>query len=145
MSGKMTEKKLNIVMFGHKRIPSREGGIEIVVEELATRMVAREHHVTVLNRRGKHVSGGEVEKVSKYKGVQVKTVATIDKKGLAAMTSSFTAAVKVAASKADVVHIHAEGPAAMCWIPKFAGKKVIITVHVDAQIISRKNVEQMAA
>lgn len=34
------KKSLNIAMLGHKRIPSREGGIEIVVEELATRMVA---------------------------------------------------------------------------------------------------------
>lgn len=125
----MAERELNIVMFGHKRIPSREGGIEIVVEELATRMVERGHHVTVLNRRGKHVSGGEVEKVNEYKGVQVKTVATIDKKGLAAMTSSFTAAVKAAVSEADVVHIHAEGPAAMCWIPKLAGKRIICTTH----------------
>lgn len=29
------KKSLNIAMLGHKRIPSREGGIEIVVEELA--------------------------------------------------------------------------------------------------------------
>ena len=137
--------QLNIVMFGHKRIPSREGGIEIVVEELATRMVERGHHVTVLNRRGKHVSGGEVEKVSEYKGVQVKTVATIDKKGLAAMTSSFTAAVRAAFSKADVVHIHAEGPAAMCWIPKIRGKRVICTVHGDGQIIATKNLGLRAA
>ena len=33
------QKKLRIAMLGHKRIPSREGGIEIVVEELCTRMV----------------------------------------------------------------------------------------------------------
>ena len=32
--------KLNIAMLGHKRIPSREGGIEIVVEELCVRMAA---------------------------------------------------------------------------------------------------------
>ena len=30
------KKSLNIAMLGHKRIPSREGGIEIVVEELAS-------------------------------------------------------------------------------------------------------------
>lgn len=35
------QKKLNIAMLGHKRIPSREGGIEIVVEELSTRMVKK--------------------------------------------------------------------------------------------------------
>ena len=28
------KEKLNIAMFGQKRIPSREGGVEIVVEEL---------------------------------------------------------------------------------------------------------------
>ncbi len=122
-------KLFDVVMLGHKRIPSREGGIEIVVEELATRMVERGHQVTVYNRRGKHVFGAEVEKVDEYKGIQIKTVATIDKKGLAAMTSSFTAALKAAFSKADVVHIHAEGPAAICWIPKLRGKKVVVTVH----------------
>lgn len=40
------KKSLNIAMLGHKRIPSREGGIEIVVEELATRMVTLGHKVT---------------------------------------------------------------------------------------------------
>ena len=49
------KKQLNIVMLGHKRIPSREGGIEIVVGELATRMAAAGHNVTCLNRAGKMV------------------------------------------------------------------------------------------
>ena len=31
----MEQKKLKICMLGHKRIPSREGGIEIVVEEFS--------------------------------------------------------------------------------------------------------------
>ena len=29
----------------------------------------------------------------------------------------------------DVVHIHAEGPAFFCWIPKLFGKRVICTIH----------------
>lgn len=47
----------NIAIFGHKRIPSREGGVEIVVEELGTRLVQKGYHVTCFNRRGHHVSG----------------------------------------------------------------------------------------
>lgn len=35
----MEDKKLKIAMLGHKRIPSREGGIEIVVEELCLRNI----------------------------------------------------------------------------------------------------------
>ena len=38
------KEKLNIAMFGQKRIPSREGGVEIVVKELCTRMVAQGHN-----------------------------------------------------------------------------------------------------
>ena len=30
------DNKLNIAMIGHKHIPSREGGIEVVVEELGS-------------------------------------------------------------------------------------------------------------
>lgn len=36
----MKKKKLKIAMLGQKRIPSREGGVEIAVEELSTRMAA---------------------------------------------------------------------------------------------------------
>ena len=28
-----------------------------------------------------------------------------------------------------MVHIHAEGPAFFCWIPKLFGKRVICTIH----------------
>ena len=57
MSKQKKERKLKIAMLGHKRVPSREGGIEVVVEELATRMVRMGHQVTCYNRRGHHVSG----------------------------------------------------------------------------------------
>lgn len=127
----MSDKKLNIAMLGHKRIPSREGGIEIVVEELATRMVSAGHNVTCYNRRGHHVSGEEFDVATgdNYKGIRLKSVFTLDKKGLAAMTSSFSAAVRVAFGKYDVVHFHAEGPCAMLWLPKLFGKKCIATIH----------------
>lgn len=123
--------KLNIAMLGHKRIPSREGGVEIVVEELAVRMAARGHQVTCYNRKGHHVSGKEFDGNAwkEYKGVRLKTVCTIDQKGLAAMSSSFFAAVRAAFGRYDVVHFHAEGPCAMLWLPKLFGKRCIATVH----------------
>lgn len=68
-------------MIGHKHIPSREGGIEVVVEELSTRMVKLGHSVTCFNRKGKHVSGGEIEKLKEYKAVKIKEVITIERKG----------------------------------------------------------------
>ena len=122
---------LKIAVLGHKTIPSRQGGIEIVVEELTVRMAKLGHKITVYNRSGHHVSGKEFDgkKLKEYKGIRMKYVPTIDKKGLAAMSASFFAAVAAAFGKYDVVHIHAEGPAFFCWIPKLFGKRVINTIH----------------
>ena len=122
---------LNIVMLGQKRIPSREGGVEIVVEELSTRMAKMGHSVTCLNRKGHHISGKQYDGqvLNEYKGVVLKTVPTVNKKGLAAMTASFTGAFYAAFGKYDVVHLHAEGPCAMLWLPKLFGKRCIATIH----------------
>ena len=118
-------------MLGHKRIPSREGGIEIVVEELASRMANAGHQVVCYNRAGHHVSGAayDTEKRKQYGAVRLKTVPTIEKKGLAAVSSSFFACLCSALSRYDVVHIHAEGPAFFSFLPKLFGKRVVVTVH----------------
>lgn len=126
-----TENKLRIAMLGHKRIPSREGGVEIVVSELSTGMVSLGHDVTCYNRKGHHVSGEEFdgERFTEYNGVKIKEVFTVQKGGLAAMTSSAFAALKAAFGRYDIVHFHAEGPCAMLWLPKLFGKRCIATIH----------------
>lgn len=130
----MAEKKINegskIAMFGHKRW-SREGGVEIVVKELCTRMAQKGCEVTCYNRSGHHVSGVEYDSVdeTEYKGITQKYVPTIEKKGLAAVSSSFFAALCSAFGKYDVVHIHAEGPAFFSCLPKMLGKRVVVTIH----------------
>lgn len=132
MRGVQTDKaKLKIAMLGHKRIPSREGGVEVVVEELSTRMVKLGHDVTCYNRDGHHVSGSKYDRshLTEYKGVHLKSVWTIDRKGLAAMTASISGAFKAAIGKYDIVHFHAEGPCAMIWLPKLFGKRCIATIH----------------
>lgn len=121
--------KLRLAMFGQKRL-SREGGVEIVVKELCTRMARSEVEVTCYNRSGHHVSGAEHDTQREaIAGVRQKTVPTIEKKGLAAVSASFFAALCSAFGKYDVVHIHAEGPAFFSWLPKLFGKRVIVTIH----------------
>ena len=133
---------LHIAMLGHKHMLSREGGIEIVVFNLATRLSTRGHHVVVYDRSSSHVSGGTVDSRGEYKGVKIIPVWTVKKKGLAAMTSSFDAAWRAARSSADVVHIHAEGPAATAplirfiwWIRRKRGRKIVVTIHGACEII----------
>lgn len=120
--------KLSVAMFGQKRL-TREGGIEIVVKELCTRMAQIGYKVTCYNRSGHHVSGSEYDVKTEYDGICQKSVPTIEGKGLAAVSSSFFAGLYSALGKYDVVHIHAEGPAFFAWLPKLLGKRVVVTIH----------------
>ena len=61
------EEKIRLAVFGQKRL-SREGGIEIVVKELCTRMAQNGCDVTCYNRAGHHVSGAEYDKTIEYDG-----------------------------------------------------------------------------
>ena len=76
------EKDLRIAVFGQKRL-SREGGVEIVVKELCTRMARQGCQVTCYNRSGHHVSGAEYDDIdnTNYEGIRQKCVPTIEKKG----------------------------------------------------------------
>lgn len=123
---------MKIAMMGHKRIPSREGGIEIVVDELSSRLAALGHTVVAYNRKGHHVSGREFEngeRLKEYNGIKLKTVFTLENGKLNAIVYSFLAALRIAFGKYDVVHIHAEGPAAMTRLLKLFGKRVVVTIH----------------
>ena len=128
---KRGNKNLRIAMIGHKVVPSRRGGIERVLTIMCPLMIKKGHQVTCFNRSGDKVENEYVKTVKgkKYRGVQLKRVITINKRGLAAMTSSFSAAICAAFGKYDVVHFHAEGPCAMLWLPKLFGKRCIATIH----------------
>lgn len=114
---------MKIAMIGQKKIPSRIGGVEVVVQNLSENLVEKGNQVTAFNR------AENKSNIKKYHGIVLKTVPTIKLKGLSAVTSSFFATIIASLSNFDVVHIHAEGPAAMAWIPKLFNKKCIVTIH----------------
>ena len=124
---------MKLAMIGHKRIPSREGGVEIVVEELSTRLAKNGHKVVVYNRKGKNVQDSnadqEKRKLKEYNGVKLISVPTINKKGIDALLYSFFATIMVVFGRYDVIHYHAEGPCAMLWIPHLFGIKTVATIH----------------
>lgn len=142
---------LNIAMLGHKHIFPREGGIEIVVKELTARMSRRGYKVVCYNRSCGHVSDSTLlDESREHEGAKIVQVWTVEKKGLAAMTSSFSAAIQTARLSADVILSHAEGPAALCGLVKSMGrlhrkKRMIVTVHGGGLIINIKNIWPMAA
>ncbi len=125
---------MKIAMLGHKRIPSREGGVEIVVEELARRMVKKGHDVTVYNRRGRHVADPERKDARKpkkydYEGIHIVTVPTFEAKSLNAIVYAFFATWQAVFGGFDVIHYHAEGSCAMLPVAKLFGRHVVATIH----------------
>lgn len=70
--------KLRIAVFGQKRL-SREGGIEIVVKGLCTRLARDGYDITCYNRFGHHVSGAEYDEKKEYNGIRQRFVPIIER------------------------------------------------------------------
>lgn len=122
---------MRIAMIGHKRYGSREGGVEVVVTELARRMAALGHEVTCYDRSGVDVMTGDAANCCErvVDGVRVVPVKTIDKKGLAALSSSCFATLAAIKDRPDVIHYHAEGPCVPLPLAKHAGIRTVATIH----------------
>jgi glycosyltransferase involved in cell wall biosynthesis len=116
---------MKIAMIGQKGIPSRAGGIEVHVEQLAKRLVTNGCDINVYCRKGYCEDSMDENMIR----VKVKFTPYIKSKHLDAITSTFTATIHALFSKCDVFHYHALGPSTLSFIPRIFGKKVICTVH----------------
>lgn len=123
------KEKLMIAQIGHKRLYGREGGVEIVVEEISKRLVAKGHKVDAYDRTGNHIAGAQFNAVNKDDGINVIKVPTIQRKGYAALVYSFLATMKAVMKDYDVIHYHAEGPCAFIFIPSLLGIRTVATIH----------------
>lgn len=128
---KKKRNKFKLAMIGHKRIPSREGGVEVVVEELATRLVKQNYVVEAYNRSGYHVSGKDFKEGRKkyYKGIRILVIPTFRNGKLNAIVYSVLATLRALFGRYDVIHYHAEGPCATLFIPKIFGVRIVATIH----------------
>ena len=134
-------KKLAIAMFGQKRL-SREGGVEIVVKELCTRMAQNGCDVTCYNRAGHHVSGAEYDDVGKteYEGIRQKSVPTIERRGyvglsIATLLSQHhqVTAVDIVPEKVEMIN-NRKSPIQDDYIEKYlAEKELNLTATLDAK------------
>ena len=130
---------MKIAVIGHKRIPSREGGIEIVVGELSSRMASRGNKVVVYNRKSEHIAGkgyNADNSLKQWKGVDIKWVPTPNSAKLNAIVYSALATARAVFRKYDIIHFHAEGPAAMVLLAKLFKKITGLTPSEYRQIHS---------
>ncbi|MDR2804050.1 MAG: glycosyltransferase family 4 protein [Dysgonamonadaceae bacterium] len=116
---------MKIVVTGTRGIPDILGGIETHCEEVYPRIVALGYDVTVIRR--KNYTNHPLQE---YKGVKLIDIQAPHIKALEVIVHTFRA-IHVAKFKlkADVLHVHAIGPALAIPYAKLLGMKVVFTNH----------------
>lgn len=115
---------MKIAMIGQKGIPSRAGGVEIHVEELAAGLVEAGAEVDVYCRRYYCKN-----RVKMHRGIRLYYIPTISTKHLDAIIYTLLATLIALFRGYDIFHYHACGPSSLCWLPRLFGKKVVCTTH----------------
>lgn len=100
------------------------GGIEKVTEEIGSRLVAKGHEVIVYSSRDYGTSDGL------YKGMNIKTVPSINTKSLHKLSICYHATRDVLFNdKVDIVHVHAVGPSVFSIFPRMKGIPTVVLTH----------------
>ena len=115
---------MKIVVTGTRGIPNIMGGVETHCEELFPRIAKRGFDVTVI-RRTDYVK----DDLKEWKGVKLVNIDSPKKKSFEAIIHTFRAINEAKRLKADIIHIHAIGPALLVPYAKMLGMKVVFTHH----------------
>lgn len=115
---------MKIVVTGTRGIPNIMGGVETHCEELFPRIAKRGFDVTVI-RRTDYVK----DDLKEWKGVKLVNIDSPKKKSFEAIIHTFRAINEAKRLKADILHIHAIGPALLVPYAKILGMKVVFTHH----------------
>lgn len=120
---------MRIAMVGTRGIPTRLGGAERVVEQLARHLVLRGHEVLVYCRRGLVNENGNGNGNGHGGGAARLFTPHWSGKHVESLSATATAVWDLLRRGVDVVHVHSPGPAMLSWLPAAAGRAVVFTVH----------------
>lgn len=126
MNRESSPASLKVVVTGLRGFPDMQGGVETHCEELYPRLARLGCDVTVVRRKG-FVHESPV--LTEYRGVKFKDIKSPKITGLEAAVHTFSSILYAARCKADIIHIHAIGPAICVPIAKLLGLKVVVTHH----------------
>jgi len=117
---------LRIALLGTRGVPARYGGFETFAEQLATRLVARGHSVTVYGRCSLFSGWGEQES---YRGVRRRNTGTIFNKYLETPLHAFTSFIDMLGQRCDGILLcnAANSP----FAPLLKLKRVPLLINVD--------------
>ena len=112
---------MRIAFLGTRGIPANYGGFETFVEEVAVRLAAKGHDVSVYCR-STHYS----ERLETYRGVRLIYKSTIHTKHLDSITHTFLSTVDVVLRGADAGCYCSSGNSTFTWLARLFGIKVVL-------------------
>lgn len=115
---------MRIVVTGTRGIPRIEGGVETHCENLYP-LIQDECHEVIVVRRPLYAR----DKTTEYREVRIKDIAVPRSKYLEAFLHTLLSVLYAKKVKADIVHIHAIGPALLAPVAHWLGMKVVVTHH----------------
>lgn len=115
---------MKIFVIGTRGIPNIMGGVETHCENLFPLITTKGYDITII-RRASYVN----DTLNEYKGVKLLDLKTPKRKSIEAIVHTFRAICLAKKLKADIVHIHAIGPAILAPFARLLGLKVIFTHH----------------
>lgn len=117
---------MKIIVIGTRGIPDILGGVETHCEQIYPRLVALGCEVTIVTRTP-YVAPGD--RRNSYKGVRLKHIFAPRKRSLEAIVHTFLAVLYARFAGADIVHIHAIGPALLTPFARLLGLRTVVTHH----------------
>ena len=113
-----------VVVTGTRGIPDIMGGVETHCQELCPRLAAMGEDITVVRR-----PAYATDSLTEWKGVKLKDIPAPKIKSLEAIIHTFRAVNYAARIHADILHVHADGPALVTPYAKLRGLRVVFTNH----------------
>jgi glycosyltransferase involved in cell wall biosynthesis len=115
---------MKIVVTGTRGIPNVLGGVETHCEELFPRIASNGYDVIIIRRKN-YVQ----DTLAEYRGVKLTDINAPKKKSFEAIIHTLRAIWRAKKLRADIVHIHAVGPALVTPVARMLGLKVVFTHH----------------
>ena len=115
---------MKIFVTGTRGIPNIMGGVETHCEELFPRIAQLGYDITIIRRKSY-----AKDSLSHWNGVNLINIETPKKKAFEAIIHTFKAILKAKKEKADIIHIHAIGPALLTPLARILRLKVVFTHH----------------
>ncbi|MGB6537601.1 MAG: glycosyltransferase family 4 protein [Xanthobacteraceae bacterium] len=116
---------LRVAILGIRGFPNVQGGAEKHVENLASALAALGCEVEAIVRSG-YVAKG---KYATWRGVKISRLWAPRISGVEAFVHTFLGVLSTAASRPDILHIHAIGPAFFTPLARALGLRVVVTCH----------------